>query len=130
MANPRNTVKFQGIQFQAQTFLIDDDTIKFDVTKDNGSDKVGLAVKLSGNATVAVAGAGDLVLGKLLKVEQDDKAAVQTGGYVTFASTGEIAAGDKIMGATGGKIAKSETAAARGIVVDASDADNVWVRLE
>lgn len=130
MANPRNTVKFNGLQYQAQTFLIDDSTITFDRDEANGSAQVGLAVTLSGDATVALCGAGDIVLGKLLKVESDGKATVQTGGYVAFPSSGAIAAGDKIAGAANGEIAADTTAAARGIVVDASDAENVWVRLE
>lgn len=127
MANPRNIVLFQGIAYDAQTFHIDADTITFDREVENGSEQVGLAVTLSADATVAVAGAGDLVLGKLLKVESDDKANVQTGGYVSFASSGAIAAGDRIVGAAGGLVAAG---AGRGIVVDASDTENVWVRLE
>lgn len=130
MANPRNVVKFDGIQYQAQTFHTDASTILFDRDQPNGSEQVGLAVAMVDDSTVGLAGAGDLVVGKLLKVESDDKANVQTGGYVSFPSSGAIAAGDKIVGAADGEIAAGTTAAARGFVVDASDVENVWVRLE
>lgn len=81
MADPRNAVDFGGIGYQAETYLIDDTTITYDSTQPGGSAAVGKAVTLSDGATVALAADGEAVLGKLIKVESDDKAVVQTGGY-------------------------------------------------
>lgn len=143
MANPRNTIKFQGIQYQAQTYLIDDNTIKYDGTKDNGSAQAGLAVTLSDDGTVALTADGNAVLGKLIKVESDGKATVQTGGYVDLpgGDAATLTLGAKIVGDLGAANARgyiravatataAELGVARGLIVDASDADNVWVRLE
>lgn len=133
MTNPRNTIKFNGIGYSAQTFYTDE-TITYDREAENGSAQAGLAVTLSDDATVGLAGAGDLVLGKLLKVESDGKATVQTGGYVALPA-GEgatIAAGDQVVGAAGpgGVLGYVNGGTGRGIVVDASDTAAVWVRLD
>ena len=44
---PRNAVTLVGIGYEAETFLIDNSTITYDVTKTNGSASVGLAVTFS-----------------------------------------------------------------------------------
>ncbi len=143
MANPRNTIKFDGIQRQSQTYHIDNSTITYDRDEENGSAQVGLAVALSDDGTVALAADGNAILGKLLKVESDDKANVQTGGYVDLPG-GEgatLTLGAKIVGDLGPSSARgyiravaTATAAglgiARGIIVDAGDTTAVWVRLE
>lgn len=84
MADPRNDVNFVGIGYRAETFKIDDSTITYSATETNGSAQVGLAVNLSAAETVQLAGDGEAVLGKLIKVEADDKAVVQTKGYCTL----------------------------------------------
>jgi hypothetical protein len=73
MADPRNTVAFDDIGYEAQTFLIDNSTITYSATATGGSASVGLAVTLSTHKTVALAGDGEFVLGKLIKVESDRK---------------------------------------------------------
>lgn len=84
MSDPRNSVNFEEIGYRAETFKIDDSTIKYSATETNGSAAVGKAVTLSAAGTVALAGDGDPVIGKLIKVESDDKAVVQTEGYCTL----------------------------------------------
>lgn len=82
MANPRNVVDFTGIDAEYATYLIDDSTITYDSAEANGSAQVGLAVTFSADNTVQLVGDGEMVLGKLIKVEADDKAVVQVKGYM------------------------------------------------
>lgn len=100
MADPRNTVDFTGIGYRAETFLIDNSTITYSATEANGSAQVGLAVNLSTDKTVQLVGDGEDVLGKLIKVESDNKAVVQTKGYCTLpGGTGAtLTLGEKIVG--------------------------------
>jgi hypothetical protein len=100
MADPRNAVAFEGIRYSAETFLIDNSTITYSETVANGSSQVGLAVTLSADETVALAGDGELVLGKLIKVESDNKAVVQTKGYCTLpgGTSATLTVGLKIVG--------------------------------
>lgn len=100
MADPRNAVDFGGIGYQAETFLIDDSTITYDSAEQFGSAAVGLAVTLSAARTVALAADGQAVIGKLVKVESDDKAVVQTGGYCELpgGTTATLTLGEKIVG--------------------------------
>jgi hypothetical protein len=108
MADPRNAVKFDGIGYQAETFKIDDSTITYDSTEDGGSAQVGLAVTLSTDDTVALVADGNDVLGKLIKVESDDKAVVQTKGYCTLpgGDSASLTLGEKIVGDLGAAAAK------------------------
>lgn len=141
MADPRNTVAFDDIGYEAQTFLIDGVTITFDATKVNGSAQAGLAVAFSAHKTVELAGDGEEIVGKLISVESDGKAVVQTGGYMKLpAGTGaSLTPGKKIVGdllvSAEGYIREVATATAaelgvaRGMIVDASVATAVVVKL-
>lgn len=141
MADPRNAVSFDGINATHETFLIDNSTITYDATLANGSAKVGLAVALSGNGTIETAGNGEEVLGKLIKVEADNKAVVQTGGYMTLpAGNGaSLTLGKKIVGALNASSAEgyirevatgtaAELGVARGMIIDAAVTTAVVVR--
>jgi hypothetical protein len=100
MSDPRNAVRFEGIRYQAETFLIDNSTITYDSTEENGSAQVGLAVTLSADGTVALVGDGEGVKGKLIKVESDNKAVVQTKGICTLpgGTSATLTLGEKIVG--------------------------------
>ncbi|MCC6457272.1 MAG: hypothetical protein IT328_20125 [Caldilineaceae bacterium] len=142
MANPRDDVRFEGIGYKAQTFKIDNSTITYDATKANGSAQVGLAVTFSAAKTVQLVGDGEAVVGKLIQVEADGKAVVQTGGYASFpgGTSAGLTLGKKIVGdllvAAEGYIREVATATAaelgvaRGQIVDASDTAEVWVNLD
>jgi len=101
MADPRNTVLLEGIREERTTYLIDNSTITFSATAVRGSAQVDKAVTLSADKTVALAGDGEFVLGKLLGVESDGKAIVADEGYVTLpAGTGaSVTLGKRIVGA-------------------------------
>lgn len=141
MADPRNTVDFVGIDYSAQTFIIDNSTITYSATATNGSSQVGLAVALSAANTIELAGDGEEILGKLISVDSDNKAVVQTGGYMELpAGTGaSLTVGKKIVGdllvsaegyirevATG---TAAELGVARGMIIDAGTTTAVVVKL-
>lgn len=84
MSDPRDGVKFPGIDYRAETFEIDDSTITYDAAEENGSAEVDLAVTLSAADTVALVADGEGILGKLIQVTKDNKAVVQTRGYLTL----------------------------------------------
>lgn len=100
MADPRKTVSFEGIGAVNATFAIDDSTITYDATEENGSAQVGLAVTLSAAKTVALAADGEAVIGKLLRVEADDYAVVQVAGFCTLpgGTSATLTLGSKIVG--------------------------------
>lgn len=100
MADPRLNVSIDGVNPVYASFKIDGATITYDATKAGGSTQVGLAVNLSGNGTVQLAGDGETVIGKLIKVESDGVATVQIGGGMTLpGGTGAtLTVGTKIMG--------------------------------
>lgn len=150
MADPRKAVDFEGIGGRYESLLADGSTIVFDVTKAGGSAAVGLAVKLSGNSTVALCVDGDRVHGKLVNVESDGVCNVQTGGDTTLpAGNGAtVTAGFGFVGALGAASAPGyirqaaatgaayaegaadDTQAARGnVIIDASTATAVKVRI-
>lgn len=140
MADPRNTISFEGIGEERVTFKIDDSTITYDATKVNGSASVGLAVTLSAAGTVALAADAEAVIGKLILVEADDKAVVQTGGFMTLPggtsatlTLGTPIVGDLLVSAKGYvRSAASATAAellvAKGTIIDAGVTTAVVVR--
>jgi hypothetical protein len=141
MADPRLTLDYEHIDPQTVTFSIDNSTITFDATEPGGSASVGLAVKLSGNATVALTTDGSRVLGKLMLVEWDGKCTVMTGGFMYLPSgagatltVGEAVVGD-LDGTDAGYIRAVATATAaelghaHGTIIDSSDADAVVIRL-
>lgn len=142
MADPRNAVDFTGIGYKAQTFLIDNSTITYSATATNGSSKVGLAVAFSASKTVETAGDGEEVVGKLISVDSDNKAVVQTGGYMTLpgGNGASLTPGKRIVGALNASSAEgyirevatgtaAELGVARGMIVDAGTTTAVVVKL-
>lgn len=81
--DPREAVNFVGIGYEALTFE-HDDTIVYDALEEGGSEQVGLAVTVESDDTVSLVGDGELVIGKLVKVEPGGIAVVQTGGIMTL----------------------------------------------
>jgi len=142
MADPRNAVVFDGIGYQAETYIIDNETIVYDADEPGGSEAVGLAVSVVLGSTVGLAADGEPVLGKLILVESDGKAVVQTGGYCELPG-GEAATltlGAAIVGAEDAesapgyiRTADSTTAAELALcahkIIDADDATAVIVKL-
>ena len=100
MANDRIDVSIVGIMPVRVSYLIDDSSVTYDVDEVGGSSSVGLAMTLSAANTIATAGDGEFVLGKLLKVEADGVATVQIGGGMTLpAGTGAgVTLGKAIVG--------------------------------
>lgn len=143
MADPRDAVSLIGIGYEAETFLIDNSTITYSATVAGGSASVGLAVTFSAADTVKLAADGNAVVGKLIKVEADNKAVVQTGGYLTLpgGNGASLTRGKKIVGAlnassASGYIREVATATAaelgvcRGMITNAGTTTAVVVRLE
>lgn len=140
MADPRNDVDFEGIGYEAVTYK-HDDTIVYSATVANGSASVGLAVSLETAETVTLAGDGEAIEGKLVKVESDGKCVVQVGGYMKLpAGTGAaLTVGKKIVGdllsSAEGYIREVNTATAaelglcRGRIIDAGTTTAVVVHL-
>jgi len=140
MADPRNTISFEGIGEERVTYLIDDDTITYDATKTNGSAQVGLAVTLSAARTVALVADAEAVIGKLLRVEADDKAVVQVGGYMTLpgGTSATLTLGTPIVGnlldtakgyiRSAASVAAAELLVAKGAIMDASVTTAVVVK--
>lgn len=142
MSDPRNAVSFEGIGYEAETFE-HDDTIVYDATLPGGSEQVGLAVTKESANTVSLVGDGEGVTGKLVKVESDGKAIVQTGGHMELPG-GEgatLTIGSKVVGDLGADSAEgyvrsvatataAELGVARGEIIDATDPTAVVVRLE
>lgn len=131
-----------GIEPGIEVFLIDDSTIRYEPEQPNGSSVTGRAVSLAAARTVQLADDGDVVLGKLLRVDQNGNANVQTGGYVSLPSSdgAPLTIGHKIVGRRDGSGARGfiRTAAAddangllaaRGIVIDSTESQAVIVRL-
>jgi hypothetical protein len=142
MADPRASVDFVGIGYRAETFKIDNSTITYDATKSGGSTQVGLAVRLSAAATVELVGDGEDVVGKLVQVDKDKFAVVQTKGYLTLpgGSGAALTRGEKIVGDLGAASAEgyiravdtstaSELGHARGRIIDAGTTTAVVVDL-
>lgn len=108
MTDARTTLKFEGIRAEQTTYDIDDSTITYESDQANGSSVVGRAVTLSTHKTVALAGDGEHVLGKLIKVEADGKAVVQDSGFCTLPggtsatlTPGKAIVGDLLVSAKG-----------------------------
>jgi hypothetical protein len=100
MSDPRAAVVVDGQNAEYATFLIDNSTITYLATAAGGSSQVGLAVTMSAAGTVALAAAGDAIIGKLVKVEKDLFATVQVEGGMTLpAGTGaSLTVGKKVVG--------------------------------
>jgi hypothetical protein len=140
MADPRNAVSFEGIGYQAATYL-HDDTIVYSAAQVNGSASVGLAVSLETAETVTLAGDGEAIEGKLIKVESDGKCVVQYGGFMTLpgGTSATLSVGKKIVGdllvSAEGYVREVNTATAaelglcRGRIIDAGTTTAVVVHL-
>lgn len=142
MSNPRG-LAYEGIAGVYATYDIDNSTIVYSATAANGSVSVGLAVKLSAAHQVALATDGSEVEGKLIKVEADNRATVQVGGYMTLPGGvgASLTVGKAIVGAVngsaaGGYIREVATATAaelglcRGRIIDAGTTTAVVVALD
>lgn len=138
----RTNVSNIGVGAVYRTYKIDDSTIKYDATKANGSAQVGLAVTFSAADTVALTEDADMVVGKLIKVEADDKATVQTEGTMTLpgGDSAALTLGTAIVGDLGAANAKgyiriaahgtsTELVVARGRIENAGTATAVVVTL-
>lgn len=141
MADPREAVSFVGIGYEAETYE-HDDTIVYDSTVEGGSEQVGLAVTIEADDAVSLVGDGELVIGKLVKVEPGGMCVVQTGGHMTLPggdgatlTIGEMIVGDLGAAAAEGYIravatgTAAELGHARGQIINNDDTENVVVRL-
>jgi hypothetical protein len=140
MADPRAAISFEGIKPVNVTYA-HDESIVYSATAVNGSVSVGLAVSLVDDAEVTLAGDGEPLEGKLIKVEPDGFCVVQESGYMTLPggtsatlTNGAKIVGDLLVSAEGYiRAAASGTAAelilARGRIIDNSDTEAVVVRL-
>ena len=110
MANPRDTVAFDGLASPSDfnTYKIDNSTITYSSTAANGSAQVGLAVTLSADNTIQLVGDGEGVLGKLISVDNQNKAVVQTGGFMELpgGSGATLTRGKAIVGDLGASSAE------------------------
>ena len=85
MANPRNVVDSEGIgRGVSRPSRRTRPTIVYDGTQVGGAAAATLnkAVSLSAAGTVQLASDGEAIIGKLVKVEGDNKATVQTEGLM------------------------------------------------
>lgn len=142
MADPRQSTTRKGIRPQIETFPIDGTSITYDSTQARGSAVVDRAVKISANNQVGLVDTDQRVLGKLLHVEPDGMAAVQTGGYVELpgGNGATLTPNTPIVGAQGVSSALgyiktaaaatlAQVAAQRGVITDASVSTAVEVLL-
>lgn len=144
MADPRLTVGIDGLNARYMSCKIDDSTITYSATEDDGSAQVDLAVTFSADALVIETVAdGEFVLGKLAKVEKDGVALVQYAGGMTLKAgdgVSSLALGKRIVGDLGAAAAEgyirevatgtaAEMGVARGFAVDDSTLTAVCVML-
>lgn len=141
MADPRLDVRFEGIGYQAETYKIDNSTITYSATEDNGSAQVGLAVTLSAAETVATAADAEGIRGKLIEVRADNYCTVQTKGFCTLPAgtsatltLGAAIVGDLLVAAEGYvRVSDGSTAAEiivqKGAIIDAGTTTAVVVDL-
>lgn len=151
LTNPRNQVNNAESGARRVTYKIDNSTIVYDATKANGAadTMIGKAVTLSADDTVALAGDGDAIEGKLILVESDNKCSVQVAGVMTLpgGDSATLTRGKKIVGDLGPASAKgyirdvvvaagtyaaaeaNEALKARGRIINVADTANVVVDL-
>lgn len=138
MSDPREDVRFAGIGYEALTFQ-HDDTIVYDDEVEGGSEQVGLAVTIESDDTVSLVGDGELVAGKLVKVEPGGIAVVQTGGIMELpgGDAATLTIGSKIVGDLGAAAAEGYIQAvaaqhgfSRGQIINNDVTTAVVVRLE
>jgi hypothetical protein len=149
MADPRAFTGFQGIGAEILTFYADDfgtgtATIVYDAKQNAGSAQVGRAVTVvsvsGGKAEIDLADDGQLVLGKLVRVEADGACSVQVAGGMTLpgGNGATLTLGSRIVGAQGpsnalgyirsvaaaggtyAQAASTDTQRGRGMILDAS----------
>jgi hypothetical protein len=142
MSDPRLDADIIGKNATYLSAYYDNSGITYSATSNGGSTKVGLAVTLSSDGTISTAADGELVLGKLIKVEPDGYCTVQVGGGMELAGgTGAtLTVGYPIVGAVDGTGAEgyiriaahattTETILARGRIWDNDDTTAVQVYL-
>ena len=143
MADPRAAVNhLTGPHPHELHTYVHDATIVYSATVEDGSSQVGLAVSIESDNVVTLAGDGENVLGKLLKVESDGFCVVQTDGYMTLpgGNSATLTAGENIVGALNASSAEgyiravatataAELGHGRGMIVDASTTTAVIVKL-
>lgn len=141
MADPRGSLDYAGIQYEAETYNTDGSSIVYSATATGGSAAVGKAVRLTAARTVGLTIDASEVLGKLLLVEADGKATVQTKGYMQLPSgagaaltLGSQIVGDLDTAAPGfiraaASAVAAELVVAKGEIIDAADPAAVWVLL-
>lgn len=100
MADNRAVVSHIGNHAGYETYKIDNSEITYDATKTGGSASVGLAVALTSDDTVDLAGDGEVIHGKLISVEEDGFCTVQVRGFCTFpgGTSATLTVGTKIVG--------------------------------
>lgn len=139
MADPRDTISYEGIDYGAETYD-NDATIVYAAAEPGGSVSVGLAVKVTAAKECGLATDGAAILGKLIQVEADGKCTVQTRGYTTLpaGNAAAVTVGKRFVGALGAASAKGyireattgdEIAAGDNQIVDPTTTTAVVVRL-
>jgi|SRR5688572_9934897 len=138
MSDPRADVRYNEIDTK-QITIEHDATIVYDIEEVGGSAQVGLAVSIESNGVVTLAGNGENVFGKLIKVENDGFCVVQYRGFMQLpgGDSATLTAGLKIVGDLGAASAEgyiqavsTQDTVSRGMIIDATDATGVWVYLE
>mgnify|MGYP001617310629 FL=1 len=103
MADPRLSVSFEEVGAEYATFKIDNSEIVYSATSSGGAaaTMIGHAVALSAAGTVDLADDGEVVVGKLIKVESDNTCVVQIAGGMTLpgGNGASLTLGKKIVGA-------------------------------
>lgn len=142
MSNPRANVAFDDIDIVTATFTADGADIVYSATVAGGSSAVGFAVTTTGETggVIALAGDGERVTGKLLKVEADGKCTVQVGGFCKLpgGTSATLTQGLKIVGDLGGvsttdrgyvQAVSTQHTVSRGEIIDSTTATAVVVEL-
>jgi hypothetical protein len=142
MADPR-AIKHDNLGDEPfATFDYDNSTITYDETKQPGnSAAVGKAVTMIGNKSIALVADGDLIVGRLERVEKDGRCRVKYRGHVRLpgGNGATLTVGTPVVGALGAASAKGfvRNAAAtaadalkkRGFITDVSDTTSVEIFL-
>jgi hypothetical protein len=124
MADPRAAAGFEGINAEYATFTFDS-TIVYSSSQRGGSASVGLAVTVVGNGQVGLAEDGEIVIGKLIRVESDictvqvALGAASAKGYIRNVVTATTPTAAQV----------NEVAKARGTILDAATSTAVAVLL-
>lgn len=110
MADARKDTDYKGIGANQVTYKYDG-TIVYDDQQPGGAASVGRAVTIVSNKTVGLSADGDVIEGKLIKVEKDGFCTVQFTGFCTLpggnGATNTVP--NKICGALGAAAARGYT---------------------